>query len=280
TLGDLSGVSGSSTTLGSNNLAFGTTTSSSTYAGNITGTTASLTKQGSGTVILSGTNSYTGGTLVSAGTLQISATASLPSGGNINTSASGAQLDLSSAGGGVSIGDLTGVAGNISGTLGSIIKQGSGTAILSGTNTYSGPTTVSAGILQINSVSSLPSGTSVNTASSGAQLNLASAGGAIVIGDLSGAAGSSVSLGTNALTLGTSNSTTFAGDISGSSTLTKQGSGTWTLSGANTFNGIVNVNAGTMNVTGSFPAASTVNVASGATLSGSGTLGSVVSSGT
>ncbi|GEM_PF-2106924 len=303
TLGDLSGVSGSSTTLGSNNLAFGTTTSSSTYAGNITGTTASLTKQGSGTVILSGTNSYTGGTVVSAGTLQISATASLPSGGNINTSASGAQLDLSSAGGGVSIGDLTGVAGssvslgsnslafgtatptvtyvgNISGTLGSIIKQGSGTAILSGTNTYSGPTTVSAGILQINSVSSLPSGTSVNTASSGAQLNLASAGGAIVIGDLSGAAGSSVSLGTNALTLGTSNSTTFAGDISGSSTLTKQGSGTWTLSGANTFNGIVNVNAGTMNVNGSFPAASTVNVASGATLSGSGTLGSVVSSGT
>ena len=56
--------------------------------------------------------------------------------------------------------------------------------------------------------------------------------------------------------------------------LTKNGSGTWVLSGANTYTGNTAVNAGTLVVNGSLGAGA-LSVASGATLMGSGTIAGI-----
>jgi fibronectin-binding autotransporter adhesin len=67
---------------------------------------------------------------------------------------------------------------------------------------------------------------------------------------LAGAAGSSVTLAANTLTIGTNNGTgaDFAGAISGTGGLIKTGSGTQTLSGANTYTGTTTINAGTLEI--------------------------------
>jgi autotransporter-associated beta strand protein len=64
-----------------------------------------------------------------------------------------------------------------------------------------------------------------------------------------------VNLGTGALTINQSISTTFAGRITGSGTLTKAGNGTLTLSGANTYTGGTTISGGRLEgaVSGSIP---------------------------
>lgn len=112
----------------------------------------SLTKIGGGTLIVTGANNYSGGTTVTAGTLQ-GDTTSLQ--GNILNNATVAFNQTTT-------GDF---ADQISGT-GSLNKIGSGQLRLLGANTYTGPTTVSAGMLTLNgsltsSVTVLP-GASLN----------------------------------------------------------------------------------------------------------------------
>jgi autotransporter-associated beta strand protein len=63
----------------------------------------------------------------------------------------------------------------------------------------------------------------------------------------------------------------FQKAITNGTSIVKSGTGTWTLSGANTYTGSTTVEAGTLDVTGSL--ASAVTVQSGATLTGTGTLG-------
>ena len=90
------------------------------------------------------------------------------------------------------------------------------------------------------------------------------------IGSLAG--GGNVALGAAILTTGNDGTaTTFSGGIGGSGGLTKVGGGVFTLTGASTYSGPTNVNAGILNVNGSL--ASTVFVNSGATLMGTGTIG-------
>jgi fibronectin-binding autotransporter adhesin len=110
-------------------------TTTGTYAGVISGT-GSFVKNGSGTVILTGANNYTGSTTISDGTLQ-GDTTSLH-----GAIANNANLAFNQT----SIGTYTSV---ITGT-GSLTKTGAGTLILSATNSYGGGTTVSAGVLQGN----------------------------------------------------------------------------------------------------------------------------------
>ncbi|MFM8684683.1 MAG: autotransporter-associated beta strand repeat-containing protein, partial [Chthoniobacterales bacterium] len=75
------------------------------------------------------------------------------------------------------------------------------------------------------------------------------------VASITGATGSTVSLGSKNMSFGGNNaSTTFAGAITGSGNLTKNGTGTTTLSGANTYTGSAIVSAGTLkleNATGS-----------------------------
>jgi autotransporter-associated beta strand protein len=64
---------------------------------------------------------------------------------------------------------------------------------------------------------------------------------------------------------------TFSNVISGTGALTKTGNGVLTLSGANTYTGLTNVNGGTLSVSSNVGTGA-VAVASGATLAGSGTV--------
>ena len=104
----------------------------------------------------------------------------------------------------------------------------------------------------------------------------------VAIGSLAGAG--SVLLGANTLTIGSNNqSTTFSGVIQGTGGMSKTGTGTLTLSGANSYSGGTTVSAGLLNVsntTGSGTGTGPVNVNSG-TLGGSGIIagGTTIGSG-
>jgi autotransporter-associated beta strand protein len=107
----------------------------------------SLTKNGTGLWILTGTNSYAGGTALLAGNLQIGAGA-VGTGGPSGSLGNGSVLTVA----GTIIdflrtGTLT-VPGGISGG-GSVALDGSGTVILANNNTYNGGTTINTGTLQL-----------------------------------------------------------------------------------------------------------------------------------
>ncbi len=164
------------------------------------------------------------------------------------------------------------------GTGNSLNKTGAGLLTLSGANSYTGTTTVSAGILSVTG--SLASTTlNVDTGGSlrvdGAAISdsaavTVDAGGTLdltgseTIGSLAGSG--TVTLDANTLTTGGNNATTsFSGGISGVGGLTKTGGGTLTLSGANGYTGTTTVSDGTLNVSGSLTS-NTVNVGSVGTL--------------
>ena len=93
-----------------------------------------MTKQGTGILTLSGSNSYTGGTTINAGTLQ---------GDSVSL-----QGDITNNSALIFDQTIAGTYGDIISGGGTVTKQGSGTLTLSGANTYSGGTTVSDGTLQ------------------------------------------------------------------------------------------------------------------------------------
>ena len=153
----------------------------------------------------------------------------------------------------------------------SITKTGAGILTLSGANTYTGATAINAGTLQAGAINTLPS-TTVVTVASGAVFDLN--GFSQTIASFSGAG--NTTLGAGSLTFGSANdSTLYSGVMSGTGGLNKNGSGTFTMSGANTYTGTTNINAGTVSLTGSL--ASPTNIASGAVLMGTGIINGVVS---
>ena len=121
----------------------------------------------------------------------------------------------------------------------------------------------------------LPATTAVNITAAGAGLDLDSNN--QTVGSLAGVAGSTVTLGSATLTVGDATNTTFAGAIGGAGGLAKQGAGTLTLSGANTYTGPTTVSAGTLLVNGSLAGGGATTVAGGGTIGGSGTLGGPLS---
>ncbi|MCA6125775.1 autotransporter outer membrane beta-barrel domain-containing protein [Bradyrhizobium sp. WSM 1704] len=110
-----------------------------TVSGAISGT-GRVNQIGSGITVLTGNSTYTGGTTISAGTLQL---------GNGGTSGSIAGNVLDNSALAFNRSDTTGFTGLISGT-GAVNQIGSGTTILTANNSYTGPTTVSAGTLIVN----------------------------------------------------------------------------------------------------------------------------------
>ena len=112
----------------------------------------SLTKAGMGTLILTGTNSYTGGTTISAGTLQ------LGNGGTTGAIVGDVVNDGVLA---FNRSDALTFAGSISGH-GAVEQTGSGTTILTGTNSYTGATNIDAGTLEVNGSIAASSRVTVN----------------------------------------------------------------------------------------------------------------------
>ena len=145
--------------------------------------------------------------------------------------------------GGSGNGTLASIVGTAAGTL---TKNGAGTWTLSGINTYTGVTTISAGTLKISGAGAgIPNGSSLLVDGS-LDLN----GTSETVGALTGTGiVTSSASGAINFTAGTTTSTTFSGTIEdGSATMafTKAGTGALTLAGNNSYSGLTTINAGTI----------------------------------
>lgn len=296
---DISGISSSSASIvslsGTGNVALGgKLLVISNGTGNFTGAISDGGHGGSvdivgGTQTLSGTNSWTGATIVGAGaTLIVSGPSSLGSGAvdfgpnsTIKFLTNGTYTQQGVFGIGAPIFDVTGTtvtwAGQLTGAGDLAVTGTGGTLILTNaTNNYSGGTEVYGGSTlvvdqdaELGTVTPLQLGnaSTAGTLKLGSSFNLA-AGRTIAL--LAGGGG----INTNGF------NSTISQVITGAGGLTKTGAGTLTLSGTNTFSGASAVNGGTLSVTGVVAGAVTVNT--GGTLAGTGRVGAttVASGGT
>jgi len=188
-------------------------------------------------------------------------------GGGVN----GGNVTLGSAILTLGSGASTTYAGSISGS-GGIVKVGSSVFTLTGVNTYSGTTTINNGTLALSNSGAISQSSVV--INSGIFDISGITGGGTQIADLSGSRVALIKLGNKTLTFGTANSTTFAGNIqnggiAGGSpgSLVKEGTGTFNITGINTYGGPTTINAGNFAVNGDL-ISSLVTVTAGATLSG------------
>ena len=230
-------------------------------------------------------------------------------GSSVVDSAAGAAVVTLTVGNNNATSTYSGVIQNTSGTV-NLAKAGSGTLTLAGLNTYSGPTTMTGnGTLSINSIknvgggasslgapTTIADGTITLTGTTGGSINytgtgdttdriiaragvttttnfLANNGTGPLIwnGDITGTIG---------YTLRGSGVSALNGIFFGTSTLTKNDAGTWTLSGANTHTGTTAVTAGTLivtNATSLGTTAGSTTVANGATLDVQAVTGEAVS---
>jgi len=207
----------------------------------------SLTKTGAGTLRLTGTNTYSGGTLIQQGTLVASSDGNLGdaagglsfSGGVLRWAAgfdSGRSISLLAGGGVLDTGveDVT-LSGTISGA-GSLTKTGAGTLRLTGTNSYSGGTLIQQGTLVASSDANLGD----------AAGSLSFSGGTLRWGaGFDSARSISLLAGGGVLDTGVE-TVTLSGTISGVGSLTKRGEGLLRLTVAPRYLGSTVVSAGTL----------------------------------
>src|SRR5262249_10649632 len=126
----------------------------------------------------------------------------------------------------------------------SLFKGDSGVLLLTSSASYTGGTSINGGTLRIGAGGVLPNSGGV-TLGNGAGAVLDLNGHAQTISSLSGGGslGGNVSLGSATLTVGDATSqATYAGVISGTGGLTKQGSGELVLSTAHSYTGTTNIN--------------------------------------
>jgi fibronectin-binding autotransporter adhesin len=265
-------------------------TGTSTFAGSIVDSLNGGTQQlaltiNSGNLTLTGANTYTGGTIVNSGKLQLGAGGAGATSGSI-VAPPGSNINV---GGTLAFGrsDNVSFQANIIGN-GNVSQVGTGVTTLTGANTYSGNTTLTAGTLQVGAGGTLGNGSSPLIVTAGTlDLN----GNSATVGSLSGAAAGIIDNvaggGASTLTTGSLGATgTFAGTIqntTGSVALVKTGTGNLTLSGgASTFSGGTTLNSGGLyvtNTTGSATGSGPVTL-NGGTLGGTGFIGGAITAGT
>ncbi|HYO09268.1 MAG TPA: autotransporter-associated beta strand repeat-containing protein [Tepidisphaeraceae bacterium] len=168
-----------------------------------------MDKQGAGTLVLTSANTYTGGTTITAGTLQIGnggTTGSLAAGTITNNAA--LAYNRSNA---ITVADAIGGTGTVS-------QIGTGTLILTGANAYTGATNIAAGtMLQVG------------------------AGGAV------GTLGATTINNSGTLTVNRTGLIDINTAITGTGNLVKLGSGSLGLAGNNTYSGTTTITAGHIN---------------------------------
>ena len=237
---------------------------------------------GGSRVLMRGNNSYSGGTTISTGTLQVDSNSALGTGFLAITPSGTGVLDLN--GKALQVGALSGnstaiiesnsgaaslttsatsnttYAGTIrdgSGTVG-LTKAGSGIFTLSGSNSNTGRTNVNGGVLALGNANALAGGGTITFGGGTLQYSASNTQ------DYSSrikTSGSAISIDTN------SQNVTFASVIDSSNTggLTKQGAGTLFVNGVNTYTGDTVVEAGTLGGNGTI--AGLVTVGTGAFIS-------------
>ncbi len=174
-----------------------------TLPGVISGSGA-LQQNGTGTAILTADNSYTGNTMISAGTLQLGDGGT--SGSIVSNVVDNGTLSINQSG-------TATLPGAISGS-GSLLQAGTGTTILTRNESYAGGTTISAGTLQLG-----------NGGTTGS-----------ILGNVTD---------DGTLAFNRSNMLTFPGVISGTGSLTQNGS-TTVLTGENTYTGGTTIGSGSL----------------------------------
>jgi autotransporter-associated beta strand protein len=265
---DLGTLQGTTNTINTNINTLSTTASvvfaqgfNGTYTNVISGS-GSVTKQQAGILTFNQAQSYTNGTTIAGGTLALTGSGALFAMGSVNLSSSSAIFDISAiAATSTMIGPITGVAGSevqlgskflatlinatttFAGNLldggnnGGLIKNGTGTFILTGTNNYLGGNTVNGGTLQ---------------------------------GDTNSIKGNVSLLANTNVIFNQNTDGVYPSQISGPGTVTKIGSALLNMTGASNYTGATTVSTGTLAINGSIT--SPVTVASGATLKGTGTI--------
>ena len=191
----------------------------------------SLRKTGAGIWTVSGSNTYTGGTQLNAGTLSLGSANAIGASGTITFG--GGTLQYSA----INTTDYSARFSNVVGqqyridtnsqnvTLataltssgGSFTKLGAGTLTLTAANTYTGGTTISAGTVSVGDGSTTGS----------------------IVGNVANS---------GTLAFNRSDALTYAGVVSGTGAMSKSGAGTLTLTGNNTYTGGTTINAGTVSV--------------------------------
>jgi fibronectin-binding autotransporter adhesin len=279
-------------------------------SGSIGGTT-SLVVSGPGTLTIANTNSYTGGTFINGGTLKVGNANALPNSataGNVVLGGAGGVLDLAGmpltyinglSGGGAAFGQVinsgTGTAtlslvnggaaaaysgviadnNGLGGKVALLMSGTSGLQNLSGSNTYSGGTQVTAGTLQVDNTNALGTGA---VAANGGVLDLA--GYNVTVPSFSGAAGTVTNsvFGLSTLTVNQATQTTFGGTLqdgllnSSQLGLTMAG-GTLGLTGATLYSGSTTISGGVLALAGgglngvnNLPNTAGITIAQGAAL--------------
>ncbi|MEI6715403.1 MAG: autotransporter-associated beta strand repeat-containing protein, partial [Verrucomicrobiota bacterium] len=246
------GTLGGDVSLGSGVLTVGGDGSNTTYAGAVTGG-GGFTKTGTGRLIISGSNGFTGVTTLSAGTLGLGSSNALAGGGSVTFGGGTLQLGTSgatytnaitSSGASVILLDSNANSGTLSGNIyanntGGLTKLGAGVLTLSGSNGFTGVSTLRAGTLALGSSNALGGGGSLTFGGGTLQLGTS---GATFSNAITASGASVILLDSNA------NSGTLSGNIYANNTggLTKLGAGVMTLSGSNGFTGTTTVTAGTL----------------------------------
>lgn len=161
----------------------------------VIGGSLSLIKQSTGTLILTGANTFNGASSIAAGTLQIGNGGTAGSLGSVAISGNGSLVFSRS--------DASSWAGSLSGGM-ALTKLGTNTLTLTGNHSHGGATTISGGTLELGN------------------------------GGTTGSLGNGPVTSSGILRVNRSNAITLAGNISGG-TLSKVGAGTLTLAGDNSF---------------------------------------------